>query len=155
GRHKVAFRLVPANVEKLPYDGGSFDLAVSEYGASLWSDPRYWLPEAYRVLKPGGKLIFFTNGALLMACTPEDGAQTQDVLVRDSFSPARVEFPSSVEFHLRHGLWIQALRTCGFDLEGLIEVRPPEGAAARYGFVSLEWAQRWPSEEVWIARKRS
>src|SRR5262249_38079623 len=40
-QHKLAFRLVHANVEKLPYDGGSFDLAVSEYGASLWSDPRY------------------------------------------------------------------------------------------------------------------
>jgi SAM-dependent methyltransferase len=152
----VAFRLVHANVEKLPYDSGSFDVAISEYGASLWSDPRYWLPEAYRVLRPGGKLIFFTNGAMLMACTPPDGSQPQDVLVRDSFTSPIVEFASGpLEFHLRHGLWIEVLRECGFDLEALVEVRPPLEAKARFGFVSLEWARRWPSEEIWIAGKRA
>jgi hypothetical protein len=28
------------------------------------------------------------------------------------------------------------------------------GATTHYPFVTVEWARRWPSEEVWIARKR-
>jgi hypothetical protein len=36
----------------------------------------------------------------------------------------------------------------------LVEIRAPEGATTRYTFVTPKWARRWPSEEVWIARKR-
>ena len=33
--------------------------------------------------------------------------------------------------------------------------RPPKEAKARFDFVSVEWARRWPSEEIWIAREVS
>jgi hypothetical protein len=36
----------------------------------------------------------------------------------------------------------------------LIELRAPEGATTRFPYVNSEWARRWPSEEVWKARKR-
>ncbi len=49
---------------------------------------------------------------------------------------------------------IRVLRTSGFDVENLVELRAPEGATTRYPYVTPEWARRWPSEEVWIARKR-
>ena len=58
-----------------------------------------------------------------------------------------------MEFHLTHGDWVRALRDVGFVLEDLIEVRPRAGAKPRLEFASLEWARRWPSEEIWIARK--
>jgi hypothetical protein len=48
---------------------------------------------------------------------------------------------------------IQLLRDCDFDVEQLIEIRPPEGSTTRYPFVTLEWARRWPCEEIWKARK--
>jgi ubiquinone/menaquinone biosynthesis C-methylase UbiE len=32
----------------------SFDLVVSEYGASVWLDPDRWVAEAARLLRPGG-----------------------------------------------------------------------------------------------------
>jgi SAM-dependent methyltransferase len=155
GEFRVSFPLICANAEEVPYDKGSFDAAVSDYGASLWCNPRRWLPEARRLLRPGGKLIFITNGALLMACTPGDGGPAQEHLVRDYFSRYRVEFSedSAVEFHLSHGHWIRLLRANQFVLENLIEARPPLGAKSRFEFVSLEWARRWPSEEIWIARK--
>jgi hypothetical protein len=35
----------------------------------------------------------------------------------------------------------------------LLEVRPAAGATTRYPFVTLEWAGRWPCEEVWKARR--
>jgi hypothetical protein len=102
-------------------------------------------------------LVFFTNSAFLMACTALDGSPAKDRLVRDYFSPYRVEFEGaeSFEFHLTHGHWVRLLRACGFVLENLIEVRPPPTAKARFDYVSLDWARRWPSEEIWIARKAS
>jgi SAM-dependent methyltransferase len=152
---ELEFPLIRSSVEQIPFDHSSFDLAISEYGASLWCNPRRWLPEAHRLLRSGGRLIFFTNGALLMACTPPEGGPAGEELVRDYFSEYRVEFPgdSGVEFHVTHGHWIRLLRASGFVVERLIEVRPPPGATARFDFVSLEWARRWPSEEVWVARK--
>lgn len=151
----LSFPLICANAEAVPFDNESFDVAISEYGASLWCNPRRWLPEAHRLLRPDGWLIFFTNGAMLMACTPWDGGEAEDRLVRDYFSRYRVEFPGDggVEFHLTHGHWIRLLRASGFVLENLIEVRPPADAEPRFPFVSVEWARRWPSEEIWIARK--
>ncbi len=36
---------------------------VSEYGASIGCDPYTWIPEAARLLRPGGQLIFLVNSA--------------------------------------------------------------------------------------------
>ena len=67
----------------------------------------------------------------------------------------RFEWPDddSVEFHLRHGEMIALLRGCGFEVEDLIELRPARGRHHRYPFVTLDWARRWPCEEVWKARR--
>jgi SAM-dependent methyltransferase len=151
----LSFPLVCANAEEVPFDNGSFDVAISEYGASLWCDPRHWLPEAHRLLRPGGLLLFFANAAFLMACTPQDGGAATDVLLRDYFSGYQLEFleENAIEFHLSHGHWIRLLRATGFTVENLVEVRPTRDATPRFAFVSVEWARRWPSEEIWIARK--
>jgi SAM-dependent methyltransferase len=149
------FPLIHANVEDIPYDYDSFDVAVSDYGASLWCEPRRWLAEVHRLLRPHGRLIFVVNSPLLMACTPEDGSRAGNVLVRDSFTSPVYEFPADgvVEFHLSHGEWIRILRALGFTIERLVEVRPPPRAKARYDLASNDWARRWPSEDVWITRK--
>jgi SAM-dependent methyltransferase len=149
------FPLVPANAENVPFDNESFDLAVSEYGASLWCSPHKWLPEAHRLLRPEGRLIFFTNSALLLTCTPTDGGPAGDRLIRDYFARYRVEFEpnAGVEFHLPHGYWVRLLRATGFVIDDLIEVQPPQSAKPRFNLASPEWAQRWPSEDIWIAHK--
>ena len=155
--HGVYFPLIRGDAEAVPFDRESFDLAISEYGPSVWSNPRHWLPEAHRLLKLGGQLVFFTNPPLLMACTPSDGSSAGTSLVRDYFSHYRIEFgdDAGVEFHLTHGQWVRLLRACGFAVENLIELRPDVNAASRYKLVPLEWARRWPSEEIWVARKVS
>lgn len=151
----LSFGLLRANAEKLHFEDGSFDLVISEYGASLWCDPRRWVPEAHRVLRDDGRLIFITNSPVLMASTPEDGGPAEDRLVRDYFDGHLIEFPGdgAVEFHLIHGEWVQLLHATGFVLEKLIEVQAPFGAKAGYDFASHEWAKRWPSEDIWVARK--
>jgi hypothetical protein len=90
-------------------------------------------------------------------CVPAaDNVAATDRLLRAAFGMYRVEWPGDlgVEFHLSHGDWIRLLRHCGFEIEDLVEVRPPVGATTRYPFVTLEWARQWPCEEVWKVRKR-
>jgi ubiquinone/menaquinone biosynthesis C-methylase UbiE len=68
--HGLEFPLIHASAEDVPLPDASFDLALSEYGASLWCDPDLWIPEAARLLRPGGRLEFLTNSALLTLCAP-------------------------------------------------------------------------------------
>jgi len=155
--HGLEFLLLHGNAEQVPYPDASFDFAISEYGACLWADPHRWVPEAARLLRPGGRLAFLTNSFLLTLCAPEqDGIPATDRLVRPAFGMHRLEWPddTSVEFHLSHGDWIRLLRNSGFEIEALVEVRPSENAVTRYPFVTLEWSRRWPCEEAWKVRKR-
>ncbi|MBJ7610302.1 MAG: class I SAM-dependent methyltransferase [Candidatus Dormibacteraeota bacterium] len=155
--HGLDFPLLLGNAETVPLPDASFDLAISEYGAALWCDPYKWIPEAARLLRPGGQLIFYTNGCLLVLCEKDDeDVPVEPVLRRAYFGLHRTAWSDqhTVEFHLGYGDWIRLLRANGFEVENLIEVRPPEGATTRYPYVDLAWARRWPSEEAWIARKR-
>jgi SAM-dependent methyltransferase len=155
-QYGLDFPLIHGDVEAIAYPDASFDFAISEYGACLWSDPQRWVPEAMRLIRPGGQLVFLTNSFLLTLCVPsEDGMAATERLLRPAFGMYRVEWPGNpgVEFHLSHGDWIRLLRRSGFEIEDLIELWPAVGASSRYPFVTLEWARKWPCEEVWKARK--
>jgi SAM-dependent methyltransferase len=153
----VEFPLHLGNAEQTSFPDESFDLAISEYGASIWCDPYLWIPEAARILRPGGQLVFLVNGAILMLCAPDaEDEPATDRLLRDYFGMHRFEWPDdpSVEFHLGYGDMIRLLRRCGFEVEDMIEVRPPEDATTSYPYAPVAWARRWPAEEVWKALKR-
>jgi SAM-dependent methyltransferase len=153
----IEFPLVEAPGESVPLPDASFDLAVSEYGASLWADPARWIPEAARLLRPGGRLVFLTNSVLVYLCAPDTGL-VSETLQRDQFGMYRIEWPDEVgvEFHLAHGEWIRLLRSHGFEVEALHELRAPDDARdpSYYEFVTVAWGHRWPAEEIWVARKR-
>jgi SAM-dependent methyltransferase len=154
----VDFPLHLGNAERTSFADASFDFAVSEYGASIWCDPYAWIPEAARILRPGGLLTFLVNGAILMLCAPDEvDAPAQDRLLRDYFGMHRFEWPDdeSVEFHLGYGDMIRLLRGSGFEVEDMVEVRPSPDATTTHPFAPVEWARRWPAEEVWKARKRA
>ena len=153
------FPLLHGSAEAVPLPDASFDLALSEYGASIWCDPYRWIPEAARLLRPGGRLIFLKNSVLVMLCTSWSGeGAAGEQLVRDLFGMHRFTWPEdgSTEFNLPHGEWIRLLRRSGFEVEDLVEVQAPAGAPPnRWESVTPEWARRWPSEEIWKARKRT
>jgi SAM-dependent methyltransferase len=151
----VHFPLVQSVAENVPLADDAFDVMVSEYGASIWSDPYKWIPEASRLLRTGGGLVFLVNGMLLVLCLPPEDEVADERLKNDYFGMHRFEttFDESVEFHLGHGDWIRLLRANGFEIEDLVELRPPADARTDYDFVTADWARRWPSEEVWKARK--
>jgi len=152
----ITFPLVEAPAEAVPLPDASFDLAVSEYGASLWADPALWVPEAARLLRDRGRLVFQTNSTLAYLCSPDVGA-LQERLERPQFGMYSISWPDGpgVEYHLAHGEWIRLLRANGFEIEALHELRP--GADAKdpqyYDFVTVAWARQWPAEEIWVARK--
>jgi SAM-dependent methyltransferase len=155
-RFAQRFPLIHASAEDAPFADASFDLAISEYGASIWCDPYAWIPEAARLLRPRGQLIFLVNSVLFMLTVPDtDDQPATERLLRPYFGMHRFDWPGdeSVEFHLGHGDMIRLLHDCGLQLEDLLELRPDPGATTRYPFVTLEWSRQWPCEEVWKARK--
>ena len=151
----LAFPLVEASAESVPLADASFDLVLSEYGASIWCDPAAWIPEAARLLRPGGRLVFLRNSTLVILCSPDDG-RVEERLARPQFGMRRFEWDGGVEFHLAHGDWIAVLRGAGFEVERLVELQAPAEAADHpyYDFVGADWARQWPAEEIWVARKR-
>jgi SAM-dependent methyltransferase len=153
----LEFPLVEAAAEDVPLPDASFDLAVSEYGASIWADPYRWIPEAARLLRPGGMLVFLRNSTLAIICSPDVG-QVDERLRRPQHGIYRFEWPEGgVEFHLAHGELLRLLRRTGFDVEDLIELYAPADAATHeyYDDVTADWGRRWPAEEIWVARKRA
>jgi ubiquinone/menaquinone biosynthesis C-methylase UbiE len=153
----IDFPLVEAVGEDVPLVDASFDLALSEYGASIWADPYKWIPEAARLLRPGGRLIFLRNSTLVSLCMDLDGITER--LVRPLRGMNRIEWPDTqeVEFHLPAGRLIDVLHENGFEIDRLLELYAPEDRQTHeyYKWVTAEWARQWPHEELWVARKRS
>ncbi|MFC5832149.1 class I SAM-dependent methyltransferase [Nonomuraea insulae] len=147
----LGFPLLLGDAERVPCGDGLFDLAISEYGASLWCDPYRWIPEAARLLRPGGRLMFLYRSPLFAMCVPSAG-QASDTLLRPQFGLRRLTSGTATEFTLPHGEMIRLLRSCGFVVEDLIEIQAPKPAHRDYGEVSADWAHDWPSEEIWKAR---
>ena len=126
----IEFPLVEASAEDVPLPSESFDLAVSEYGASIWCDPHLWIPEAHRLLRPGGRLWFLRNSTLvdpLRAATT--GSRPKSCRGRNA-GLGRLEWPGEigVEWQLPHGELFRLLRRTGFDVVDLVELYPPDDA---------------------------
>jgi SAM-dependent methyltransferase len=148
------FPLLHASAEAVPYPDDSFDVAISEHGASGWCDPYRWIPEAARLLRPGGELVFMRNSTLLTLCLLDD-VPAGRTLLRDQFGLCRVEDDAGgVTFQLPTGPMIRLLRDSGFEVEDFIEVQAPERATSAFDYADPDWSRRWPSEEVWKARRR-
>jgi len=150
----LRFPLVHADAEQTPFDDAGFDLAISEHGASGWCDPYRWIPEAARLLRPGGQLVFVRNSTLLTLCCPYDGP-AGTTLLHDQFGLNRMDDPTdgSVTFQLPTGPMIRLLRDCGLVLDDLIEVQAPAAGSSEFDYAPPDWSRRWPSEEVWKAHK--
>ena len=153
--HGLAFPLVHADAEQTPFRTERFDLAISEYGAAIWCDPYRWIPEAARLLRPGGELVFLRNGILFSLCAPDSEDPAADRLLRPYFGLHRLEWTDdgAVNFSLGIGPLIRLVRGSGFEVLDCIELQAPAGGTTYFKYVTPEWARRWPSEEIWRVRK--
>ena len=152
----IEFPLVEADAAATGLPDASADLVVTEYGASIWVDPYRWIPQAARLLRPGGRLVFLRNSTLVVLCLPDRGP-ADERLHRPQFGLHRLDWgDDGVEFHLGHGEWIDVLRANELEIERLLELQasPSSELHRYYDYVTPEWARQWPSEEIWVARRR-
>jgi len=156
---KLGLELIEANAEDVPLPDATFDLAFSEYGASIWCDPYRWIPEAARLLRPGGQLLFMRNSTLQILCSPDEG-DLGERLVRPQKGMYRFDWtdegkPETV-FQLSGSDLFQLLLKTGFDVVDFREIFAPDDAVNHpyYQWVPASWGKRWPSDEIWRARKR-
>ena len=156
--HQIALTLHHGNAEEVPYPDQHFDFAISEYGAAIWCDPHIWIPEAHRILKPGGQLVFLGNSPLAMLCTPLDGSDNDTRLHRSYFDLHRLDWtqadsdPGGIEFNLPISSWLRLFRKTGFEVLDYLEVQVPPGSPDRFGTPGA-WAESWPAEQVWKLRR--
>lgn len=161
GEYKLEIEWIHGVAEQVPKADASFDFAISEYGAAIWSDPYVWIPEAHRLLRPGGELVFFGNSPWAHMCTPfvADG-KTEDRLYQPYFGMHRLDWSAieaggGIEFCLTIGDWIRLFDDTGFDVVDYREVRAPDSASKDEFGVDVEWAKRFPAEHAWRLRKRT
>jgi ubiquinone/menaquinone biosynthesis C-methylase UbiE len=152
----LGLELIEANAEDVPLPDESFDLAFSEYGASIWCDPKLWIAEAARLLRPGGGLVFMRGTTLRTLCVPDEG-QTTDRLVRPQKGLYKLswddEWPG-VEFQPGMADMLAILRENGFQLVDFRELFAPDDATDHewYSDPPAVWAKQWPAEEIWRLR---
>ena len=153
-RAGLDFPLIEGSAESVPLDENSFDVVFCDHGAFNFADPRRLVPEAARLLRPGGLLAFSMPSPLLDLFWDHEKDELTDRLRNDYFGLSGFEDDEVVEFQLTYGEWIRLFNVNGFVVEDLIELRAPEGATTTYDLVPLEWARRWPGENIWKARTR-
>jgi ubiquinone/menaquinone biosynthesis C-methylase UbiE len=152
----LGLEFLEENAERTSLPDASFDLVFSEYGASIWCDPALWIPEAARLLRSGGELVFMRGTTINMLCMPDEG-KVGERLVRRQKGLYRLEWTDEdpgVEFHPSTSELFGILRSNGFELVDFRELFAPEDAVDHeyYSHVPAEWAKRWPAEEIWRLR---
>jgi ubiquinone/menaquinone biosynthesis C-methylase UbiE len=123
------------DVDRLPFEDGTFDRVTSRLSAHHYADPQRALGDAFRVLKPGGMFLLVDSAA------PEDPAL-------DTFFQA-VEFlrdPSHVR-NWRGSEWVRMVTAARF-----------EGAEVRERFAPFVdgagWVQRMQTPPARVAMLR-
>ncbi|HJP32532.1 MAG TPA: bifunctional GNAT family N-acetyltransferase/class I SAM-dependent methyltransferase [Candidatus Latescibacteria bacterium] len=158
--HAVDIEWIHGVAESVPKPDASFDFAISEYGAAIWADPYVWIPEAHRLLRPGGELVFFGNTPWSHVCTPMvDGGTTEDRLYHPYFGMHRIDWSHTeegggIEFCLSLGDWVRLFDDTGFDVIDYREVKAPDWATKDEFATTVSWARRFPAEHAWRLRRR-
>jgi ubiquinone/menaquinone biosynthesis C-methylase UbiE len=151
---RVDLPFVRASAESVPFRAATFDRVFCDFGALTFADPYRTIPEAARLLRPGGLLVFATGSPVEAIARVGPHGRVQRRLVRPYFGLHRLRFPREVNFQLPYGEWIQLFRKNGLVVEELIETRPRRGRRSAYLTAAEEaWAARWPLECIWKLRK--
>ena len=140
-----------------PFNAASFDLVFCDHGAMSFCDPYATVPEVARVLRPGGRLVFNISTLFRLMCFPvgDPDAPITDRLHSDYFGARSFDWgDGTIDFQIPHGEWIRLFHAHGFEIEDLIEIQAPADATTSYEYADLDWARRWPTEEIWKVRKR-
>lgn len=146
--------LIQGDAERLPLRDGCIDLIFSDYGGMSWGQPNRTIPEAARVLRDGGRLVFCTHSPFFFVFWNDEAQRLEKEPQRPYFEvQTRIVRGIAVDHQLPHGEWISLMRGSGLLIEQLLEVRPPDEARTSFRDRPLEWARKWPMEDIWVATK--
>ena len=147
--------LLLADAEQLPFADASFDIVFCDHGAMSFCDPGRTVPEVARVIRAGGRFAFCGATPFpYLTWDPDKDKQTRrlhrtyDDLGRQDFGDV------TIDWVLGPGEWVRLLRTNGFEIDDLVELRPSKDMTTTYGeFAPPKMARRWPVEWIWKARR--
>jgi SAM-dependent methyltransferase len=149
----VSFPLIHASAEAVPLPDASFDIVFCDHGAMTFADPYRTVPEAVRLLRPGGLFAFNHHSPIEALCWADGGDEVGERLARDYFGMHRI-VDDEIIFQLPDGEWIRRFRANGLTIEDLVEPRPADDATSSYrSAAALAWARRWPAESIWRLRR--
>jgi len=150
----VDFPLIHGSAEAVPLPDASFDVVFCDHGAMTFADPYRTVPEAARLLRPGGLFAFSHHSPIETICWAIGTDKVGDRLTVDYFGMHRFDDADDTYFQLPYGAWIRLFRASGFVIEDLIEPRPADDVTSSYRDEDeLAWARRWPSEAIWRLRR--
>jgi SAM-dependent methyltransferase len=146
--------LVRGDAERLPFRAASFDVVFCDWGAMTFCDPNLTVPEAARVLRPGGRLVFATSSPLRNLAQDRRTGRISPKLRYDYFGMHRIDYRGEVNFQLPYGEWIRLFSAHGFVVESLTETQPRRRVRTPYlGPSESAWARHWPLESIWQVRR--
>jgi SAM-dependent methyltransferase len=153
-RHRQSVALVQASAHLTPFRDETFDVVFSDYGATTFVDPYLTVPEAARLLKPGGIFVFAATSPLYIACIDPKTDELTQTLQQPYFGMRSLLDPEGFcDYQIPYGEWITLFRKNRLVVEELIETQPDEGVTTTYTGRPLEWTRRWPAENIWKVRK--
>lgn len=153
-RARVPVSLVHARAEAVPYPNGYFDIVLSDYGATTFSDPDRTMPEVGRVLRTGGIFVFAHASPFRSLTDTGSSGHLVRRFVRDYFGMRVLRFPETTEFQRPYGDWIRLFTSCGFSVDRLVEPRAPKSPQSTYFSArDQQWARHWPVESIWKLTK--
>ncbi|MFD8671795.1 class I SAM-dependent methyltransferase [Streptomyces seoulensis] len=149
------YPLVQAAAEQLPFAAESFDLVFCDFGGLSWAPPHLAVPQAARVLRRGGRLVFNVASPWFEACYDEAAARVTTTLQRDYFGLNTIaEDDEATSYVLTYGDWIRVLRDADLVIDDLVEPRPaPETPNGYNQTTPPDWAHHWPAELLWLTHK--
>ena len=155
----LAFPLVRANAERLPFAGGSFDLACSAFGAVPFvADVRAVFAEVARVLRPGGEWVFAVTHPIRWIFPDDPGPDGLTVsgsyFDRTPYLEVDAEGRATyVEFHRTFGDYVRALAAADLVLLDVVEPEWPEGHTKEWGQWSPLRGALFPGTAIFRCRK--
>ncbi len=149
------YPLVQGAAQQLPFTDASFDVVFCDHGALSWAPPAEAVPEAARVLRPGGRLVFSVASPWLEVCYDNAADRVTASLRQDYFGLyAMPEEDGAASYTLTYGGWVRVLRGAGLVIDDLIEPRP--GPRMRSTYLECDppdWASHWPCELLWVTHR--
>ncbi|MEX0285806.1 MAG: class I SAM-dependent methyltransferase [Paracoccaceae bacterium] len=158
-QHHLDVTFLEGDAEALDFADASMDFAISEYGAAIWCDPDVWLREAWRVLRPGGRLVFLGSHPMTIVATDLLGSPCDWTLHRPYKDMNRIDWtkveidPGGIEFNRTIAGWFDLFREIGFVVDRYLELFAPETATEQRFHIPADWAKSYPSEQVWVLSK--